>query len=1492
MKKTTLLILMLFISALGFSQVLNDAANWPNVAWNITGSYGSTAGLFEADPTVDSNFAFDDNQAGSGVANSIAAESSYMDLTGASVSGEIYVYVDFSYIYNHQNSETLALQYWDFDSSTWVTWDNLADTGSTLGDGGASTTNGNVYCGDVAHQVDYTSVALDISGFSATQLAGFRYRFYFNDNNIWARGFCISSPTIYSQSCPPVSNITLSGITDTAVQASWTPGGNETEWEVVVQPAGTGVPSGSGTVANTNINFPTAGLTALTSYEVYVRASCGGGEYSMWEGPVTFTTYAVPPATPTGVTCATGTGSYIFTEDFDSNIAGWTGNINTGGGSWEIPDGATSAGTGPSTAYSGSNFMNFEASGANPANPASIVTPEIDLTTATGDVELSFYMHAYGGGMGTLEVGVGTAATGPFTNEFTWVGQYQTSANQDWIAVGVDLTAYAGQAVYLEFRQTGTGAPTGDMSIDYVRVQACGTYCVAPSTLAATNITDTTADLSWVANNGETSWEYVVQPAGTGVPTGAGTVVNTTPAVQATSLTPDTAYEVYVRADCGGGFYSDWSYVYNFTTAIQTEFTVDCTVGPTNVTYCYGNNDTTMFTFTATDPTIYLTAVFNSGNVENNSDEIIVYDTDGTTILYQGYGNAGDLTGLEIQSSGDTIYIQVQSDGVDSCEDGATGATLDFDVFCTTCINPTATYSILPNCSVQNQIFEFYVEVEITDMGDATLLNIDDNMGGATQTASAPGTLTFGPYTNTVLVNFTVANANDPNCVITSADMTQDDCPPTTDALCQSIDAGDDIDTDCAAFVNGVDLDADFFLTGTSTTAYQLSSVSCQPQVNPGVPTNLNIDDRYSSVLNMTFDFCYFGNTYNQIVVGANGVVSFDTSLAGATCPWAFTASIPSPNLPTNAILGVYHDIHPGVGGDIEYIISGTAPNRTFTVNFSSVPHFSCNNIVSTTQIVLYETSNAIEINILEKPTCSSWNSGNAAAGLQNIDGTIGYFPPNRNTGPWSVPASAPESWRYVPAGPANYTFEWVDAAGNTVSTDSETTVYPTETTTYTAIVTYNQCDGTSASLSDDVVVTIDDTVDLGAPAALEACDEAPNDGDAVFDLTTQDLVIQNGIVNATVTYYTSQLDAEGGVNAITDPTTYLGTDGETIYTRLDLDASPCFGVGQFDLIVNPAPEVLMPDTTKFFCEDLTLQPTITNATDLSGTFTYEWYDDGVLIATATGDSYVLVADGTEEGVFTVVVTDQVTGCSTSTNFNVTITGNITAEQPDDIVICDDISNDGYAEFDLTSQDATIINGQPNTVVTYYLNDTDAQAGANPLTSPFTNTEFEMQTIVARLEETTSGCTDFITFDIFVYNTPILDFEPYYDVCSNGITATTLTPNILGFSVTDPGVTFTWSLDGTVLANETGSTLDVLDAGLYAVEVTTENCTNYFEVLVEEADDCFIPQGISPGGTSPGQNDTFDLDGFEVSKLQIFNRLGAEIYTFSDYTDEWHGQDK
>ncbi|WP_271855397.1 gliding motility-associated C-terminal domain-containing protein [Patiriisocius marinus] len=503
----------------------------------------------------------------------------------------------------------------------------------------------------------------------------------------------------------------------------------------------------------------------------------------------------------------------------------------------------------------------------------------------------------------------------------------------------------------------------------------------------------------------------------------------------------------------------------------QTTTTVVCADGTLNTTYCYSDNDNTTFTFIS-DTGFPLRLVFNAGTVENNFDELIVLDTDGVTNLNAGtpYGTAGQLTGITYESTGDTITIGIDSDGSTSCADGLF-IPWNFDINCLSCTAPDISFINDGMCET-GQLYS--IDVVIADLGSSTAITVTDDQGSAPQTATAPGTLTFGTYDPTAVVSFTV-ETGDLNCDFTSETIS---CQAT--GSCEILDAGPDVALDCET--ECIDLAADYIaIPNRGTEEYLIQGPLCDlPPLTGGTPTNLTIDDRWTNAIPLDFTFNYYGVDYNDIVIGANGQITFDVGLAGGFNGWNIDPAdmIPSADasFPLNTIFGAFHDLNPATNPDptrINYFVTGTAPYRIFVLNFNMVPHFggACAGITTTQQILLYESLNVIDVNLIDKPSCDGWNDGLAALGLQGNDLTQFSVPEDRNVGAWSA---TNENWRFVPNGaPINSsTFEWRDAAGTVIGTDAILNVCPTTTTTYTAALVVELPDGSFEEFTDDVVVT------------------------------------------------------------------------------------------------------------------------------------------------------------------------------------------------------------------------------------------------------------------------------------------------------------------------------------------------------------------------------------------------------------------------------------
>ena len=310
---------------------------------------------------------------------------------------------------------------------------------------------------------------------------------------------------------------------------------------------------------------------------------------------------------------------------------------------------------------------------------------------------------------------------------------------------------------------------------------------------------------------------------------------------------------------------------------------------------------------------------------------------------------------------------------------------------------------------------------------------------------------------------------------------------------CPNVDAGEDANVNCASG-GCVDLSATFLQTG-ETTSYEVTPIPYAPfPFIGGTAVSADTDDVWSPAIDLPFNFCFFGGTYDEIVIGSNGVISFDlnSNPPGGFCAWSFDASIPNTQLFRNTIFGVYMDVNPAPSpptSDINYQVLGEAPCRTMVVSIPNIFYFGCNELRLTSQMVIYETTNVIEVYVLDRPSGCGWNDGNAVIGIQNQAGNLGYTPPGRNTGDWDANT---EAWRFTPNGPSNVTFEWLDASGEVIGNTPDITVCPSGDETYTARAAYLNCDGAITVVEDDVLITTSNPFTLSLGEDQQTCDNTP----------------------------------------------------------------------------------------------------------------------------------------------------------------------------------------------------------------------------------------------------------------------------------------------------------------------------------------------------------------------------------------------------------------
>ncbi|WP_396600310.1 T9SS type A sorting domain-containing protein [Algibacter sp. R77976] len=101
------------------------------------------------------------------------------------------------------------------------------------------------------------------------------------------------------------------------------------------------------------------------------------------------------------------------------------------------------------------------------------------------------------------------------------------------------------------------------------------------------------------------------------------------------------------------------------------------------------------------------------------------------------------------------------------------------------------------------------------------------------------------------------------------------------------------------------------------------------------------------------------------------------------------------------------------------------------------------------------------------------------------------------------------------------------------------------------------------------------------------------------------------------------------------------------------------------------------------------------------------------------------------------------------------------------LITCDDSSNDGVAEFDLTNIDAQILNGQTGLTISYHSSITDADASINNLPMLYTNVA-NPQTIYFRAENTL-GCYNVGSIGINILPAPEITQPSPLEVCDDAL---------------------------------------------------------------------------------------------------------------------------
>lgn len=1043
--------------------------------------------------------------------------------------------------------------------------------------------------------------------------------------------------------------------------------------------------------------------------------------------------------------------------------------------------------------------------------------------------------------------------------EVTWIGGWSTD--------GIGLTIFTpydeDQYVMPDSAEPGliySGSPTCDPPT-----------CPKPQNIEIANISNTSADISWDEIGSATQWEIFLVAQGEPGPAAdaEGIIANSNPYTLTEGVEPGVDYDVYVRAVCAEDDKSLWTGPEYFQSSL-CELADQCTYTVTMSSTYMWDDGWVGDTMDIVQGGVVV-ATLTGPSMDNNNEDVVqtLHLCSGIPFTIHWNNNSGSWNmqyiGISVTHDYENAVVFDMPPGTGA--DVGTGDIFTSMVYCSeiTCPWPTELGSFGYNLTAvlldwEPAAAENEWDLYIQEAGGAFPQGVEPTANVVGESSYLAEGLTegvfyeyyvraiCGPDDESYWYGPFFFNIFMPDgCSIEVADPENPDLGTIINGQEYVICPGDEV---C------VDLEASYLKTGT-TTEYIVEEIPYDPPYpfSGGTSLNVETDDIWSGVIDLPFNFCFYGETYNECIVGSNGVISFDTANANGGCPWSYSASIPTPGFPIlNAIYGPYQDIFPiPTQGEINYQILGSYPCRALVVNYYEVPQFSCGYNTAeggeTSQMVLYEVTNTIEVYVGNRVPCDSWNGGNGVIGIQNADGTEAVVPDGYNTGNWEAHEVA---FRFIPDGESNVEFEWievVDDVETVLSTEDLIEFCAEEPSTLIARATYTNCDGEEYVKESRIVVRQAEEIIADEANDITVCAEGT---ETTVDLDESVEGIVDNMAMYNFAYYLTEEAAElGGTDAI--PADYVtGSGSWTIWVRIERNNEPCHVLRSFVLTVNTVEAAdQLPNVVE--CDSYTL-PELTNGNYFTG-------EGGTGVQLNAGQ--VLNSNQT---VWVFNESNTIPNCTSETSFTVTIIPTPQFNLGGPYVVCD-------AANATVSVSATNFNLADATFVWTVEGVPSAETGSSIVGTAFGTYEVTV---------TVGDCSSTLSVEVTQDLTPVA--VAVDDYCEDNIYK--LDAQDVEGSFDPAASSYAWTGPNGFTANT--QVIDVPELGTYNLTVTTsENCVGVatFEVL---STSCFIQRGISPNGD--GDNDYFDLSTLDVEQLSIFNRYGQEVYSKSNYTIEWHGQ--
>ena len=361
---------------------------------------------------------------------------------------------------------------------------------------------------------------------------------------------------------PLPATFVVSDLTSSTATVAWVRRYTETSYNVKVSTTAISVSdiaTTDGDVYNGVVNDTTITLTGLaenTMYYVYVQSACG---IETWVSK-SFKTIITPATIP-----------YIYAFEDATENNNWVLENGTQDNKWYIGPASNNGGNGLYISNDNGETNAYTISTSVSTSVYAYRTIEMTV----GDYIVSYNWKGYGESnydyMRAFLVPSTTVLTAGSANGITttnvpsgWIAlddasklNLQSSWQSKTVTVSVN-TAGTYNLVFYWKNDTGTGTQP-PASVDNISITKI--TCPIVSDIEVDNITTASANITWTERGTATAWDVVLSAAAlTDEQLASATPVNVTAAsYQATELTQNTRYYIYVRAHCSDEDQSDWS---------------------------------------------------------------------------------------------------------------------------------------------------------------------------------------------------------------------------------------------------------------------------------------------------------------------------------------------------------------------------------------------------------------------------------------------------------------------------------------------------------------------------------------------------------------------------------------------------------------------------------------------------------------------------------------------------------------------------------------------------------------------------------------------------------------------------------------------------------------------------------------------------------------------------------------------------------------------